>query len=307
MNGEYVIGPVGHPGEYFHQQHRDLEHLQLQEQLHLKHHCQHPAAAGPYSSRQHGPEPVGAEPVAVAADLASWLDAPFGSSWLASVGVTSPDLPTAAAVVVEGSEVEHPFSAAEVAPEGHVGPVARYLAGQAAACVHQRQPSSQAVHLVVDPCGLEHLPRLLGSVTVCPELQPSLLSLGAPCSSADPAGGEGEKPSSLQLLLVSAEPSFFEHQLPVESSMLFLPLLVEGQRRAAVAAAAEVKADLMADWEVVDPLHFQPWQHHQAAVAGEMSQNRGLVYPGTGEVGKSLVVCWHKLANYWSAAGAAES
>jgi len=165
--------------------------------------------------------------------------------------VASPGLPTAA---VEGSEVEPPSSAAEVAPEAGAGPVACYLAGGAAACVHLHQPSSLAEHPAVDQCGLEQLPLSLGLVVAFPGVQPSLRSLSVPCPFADfdPVGGEGERVSSPRLLLVSEEPSSFEHQPPVESSKQFLLLLVAGQWAAAVAA------DLVADWEVVGPLRFQP-------------------------------------------------
>lgn len=221
--------------------------------------------------------------------------------------MASPGQPTAVAAV-EGFEVEHPSSAAEAAPEGGAGPGAGYPAEGVAAWAHQCQPSSLVEHLVVDPCGPEQLPLLLGSVVACPGVQPSLLPLGVPCPFADldPADGEHEEASSLQLpgLLVSVEPSSSEHRLPVGSSWQFLLLPAEGQM-GAVVAAVEGAADPGADWEVVGPQHFQPWQHHQAA-AGEVLQSRGLVCPGTDGLGKSLGVCWHMEANCWGAVGAAE-
>lgn len=113
---------------------------------------------------------------------------------------------------------------------------------------------------MVDPCELGQLPQLLGSVVAYPGVQPYLLPLGVPCPSVDPdpADGEGGEASCLQLPvpLVSEEPSFFEHRLPVGSSWQFLLLQVEGQRGGAVAAV-EWEAGLGADWEVVGPQHHQ--------------------------------------------------
>lgn len=168
-----------------------------------------------------------------------------------------PGLPTAVAAV-EGFEVEHPSSAAEVVPEGGAGPGAGYPAERVAAWAHQHQSSSLAEHLVVDPCGPEQLPLQLGSVVACLGVHPSLLPQSVPCPSVDldPVDDEGEEASCLQLL-VSVEPSSSEHQLPAGFSWQFLLLQVEGQKGAAVAAV-EWEADPGGDWGVVGPQHYQP-------------------------------------------------
>lgn len=168
-----------------------------------------------------------------------------------------PGLPIAVAAVGD-FEVEHPSSAVEAAPEGEAGPAACYPAEGVAAWAHQHQPSYLAEHLVVDPCGPEQLPLLLGSVVAFPAVQPSQLPPGVPWPSVDldQVDGEDGEASSLQLL-VSAEPSSSEHRLPVGSSWQFPLLQVEGQREAAVAAEGW-KVGPGADWEAVGPQLLQP-------------------------------------------------
>lgn len=67
----------------------------------------------------------------------------------------------------------------------------------------------------------------------CPAVRPSRLALGVPCPSADLDLVDGEDVEVPFLLLpgqlVSAEPSFSEHQPPVGFSWQFLLLLAEVQ------------------------------------------------------------------------------
>jgi len=74
-SGEFVAAPAGRPAGCSHRCSPAPGHQQLQPQLHLG--CRHQPLAGPYSSRQRGPELVGGVVVVAAfaaVELPPWLD-----------------------------------------------------------------------------------------------------------------------------------------------------------------------------------------------------------------------------------------